>query len=99
MPNYNGSRVAGSSSTIHTGAGRLLGYLISHTESSTQTVIFYDNTAASGTILHKVNVASERCPVFVRFEDPAGKINALAFNTGLTVNPGNCEVSVWASGR
>jgi hypothetical protein len=93
MPNYNGSRVAGSSSTIHTGAGRLLGYLISHSETTTQSVSFYDNTTARGTILHKVNVAAEQSPFFVRFED------AFYFNTGLTVNPGNCEVSVWASGR
>ena len=93
MANYNGVRVSGLVSNVHAGKGRLLGYMISHNESTNQEVTFYDNTTATGTVLAKVIVAPDQSPFFVRFEEPQ------SFTTGLTVHPGNCEVSVWASGR
>ena len=93
MPNYNGVRVSGLVSTVHTGNGRLLGYMISHNEVGNQDVTFYDNTTATGTVLAKVIVAPDQSPFFVRFDEPQ------TFTTALTVHPGNCEVAVWASGR
>ena len=92
MPAYNGNRIT-ESELVHTGSGYLLGYLISHAESSAQAVVFYDNTAASGTVIQRVYVSPESSPRYLRF--PIG----ISFATGLFVNPGNCEVSIWASGK
>ena len=82
----------GSTATLHSAAGRLLGFLISHTNAAVQTVTFYDNTAASGTVILVVNVSPNETPAFVMLERDAG----IAFSTGLHVNQGNCNVSVWS---
>ena len=92
MPSYNGQRVT-DEGLVHTGKGYLTGYLASHEEISAQAVIFYDNTSDSGVIIHKVFIDRAMSPFFVIFRD------GLAFSTGLYVNPGNCEVAVWASGK
>lgn len=86
--------------TIHTGRGRIMGYLISHAESTVQTVTFYDNTAASGTVAHLVHVAPEQSPVFIQFARRVdeSKLFGIDFDTGLTVVPGNCAVAVWCIG-
>ena len=82
----------GSTATLHSAAGRLLGFLISHTNAAVQPVIFYDNTAASGTIILTVNVDPNQCPYFLMLDRDAG----IAFSTGLHVNQGNCDVAVWS---
>ena len=41
---------SGSTATLHSAAGRLLAFLISHAQATVQTVTFYDNTASSGTV-------------------------------------------------
>ena len=82
----------GSTATLHSAAGRLLGFLISHTNAAVQSVIFYDNTAASGTIILTVNVDPNQCPYFLMLNRDAG----IAFSTGLHVNQGNCDVNVWS---
>jgi hypothetical protein len=82
--------------TLHSGAGRLLGYLVSHNESTAQAVTFYDSASASGQVLHRVYVPAERCPALVRFG--AGPGESINFSNGLTVDPGNCEVTVWSVG-
>ena len=92
MPAYNGVRVT-ETNLLHTGNGYLLGYMISHEENTAQAVYFYDSTSAGGTLVQKVFVAPESSPVFVRWRTGIG------FSTGLFVVPGNCEVSVWATGR
>jgi hypothetical protein len=94
----DGFRVVGQAANLHSGAGRLIGYLISHDESTPQTVIFYDATVVGGTVLHVVNVSPERSPFFVRFGEPPGSDEGIPFSTGLSVNAGNCEVAVWSIG-
>ena len=94
MPASSGVRVFGTSAQLHARAGRLLGYLVSHAETSSQAVTFYDSPTASGTVLHKVNVAPEQCPFYVRF---SGQGEPIPFANGLAVDPGNCDVLVWAA--
>ncbi len=95
-----GTRVASSPATIHTGRGRIMAYLISHAEATAQLVTFYDNTAASGTIIHQVHIHPSRSPIYVQFarRPDESKLLGIPYETGLTVDPGNCEVGVWAIG-
>ncbi|MGD8466366.1 MAG: hypothetical protein PVI09_21115 [Anaerolineae bacterium] len=93
MPKTVYSRIP-SSATVHSGAGVLRGYLISHSETTIQTVTFYDNTAASGTVLLIVKVAPEQVPLRHMF----GRDDVLSFSTGLSVDVGNCDICVWAVG-
>ena len=83
-----------AAATVHTGAGVLLGLLISHAQVTAQAVTLYDNTAASGTVLLIVIVAPERSPFYVTFPRDL----APAFTTGLHVAPGNCAVAIWGMG-
>ena len=92
---YDGTYLAagaGAASTVHSAAGRLLGIFISHAQAGVQTVTFYDNTAASGTVIMKLNVDPTRCPYYVQFPRNAG----IAFNTGLHVVNGWCNMNVWS---
>jgi hypothetical protein len=82
----------GSTATLHSAAGRLLAFLIAHTQTSIQTVTFYDNTAASGTKILVVDVSRNETPAYIVFERDAG----IAFSTGLHVDQGNCNVAVWS---
>ena len=86
--------------TVHTGRGRIMAYLISHAEATTQTVTFYDNTAASGTIAHQVKVHPQRSPTYIQLARRVdeSKLLGIEFETGLTIAPGNCEVAVWCIG-
>ena len=85
-----------SSSPMITGAGRLLGFLISHAQAGVQTIVFYDNTAASGTVLLTVHVDPTESPFWVYFPRDQG----IPFTTGLSVDDasGNADVAVWAIG-
>ena len=94
----DGFRVVGQTARVHAGAGRLIGYLISHDESTPQSVIFYDSLDVGGTVLHVVNVSPERSPFFVRFGQAPGSEEGIPFSTGLSVNAGNCEVALWSIG-
>lgn len=89
-----------TTTTVHEGRGRILAYMVSHGQDTPQTVTFYDNTAASGTVAHQVIVAPERSPVYIQFarRPDESKLLGISFETGLTVDPGNCEVAVWAIG-
>jgi hypothetical protein len=98
-----GTRVQGTAVVLHVGAGRLVGYLASHNENESQAVVFYDSASTSGTVLHKIWVPSGEV-VYIRFgmssaQDEANIVrSAIPFSTGLAVDPGNCEVAVWAIG-
>ena len=92
----SGSRVYGSAKTLHTGQGKLIAYLVSHGESTVQAVTFYDAATAAGTVLHKVYVAPEQCPTYFKFGPGAGE--PVTFTSGLSVDPGNCDVLVWSVG-
>jgi hypothetical protein len=98
--NHDGYLVEGAIETLHaSGPGRLLGYLISHREATAQEVVFYDSPTASNPVLHRVFVAPEQSPVYIRFgQAERGRAEALRFSTGLTVDPGNCAVVVWSIG-
>jgi hypothetical protein len=85
----------GASNPLHSHAGRLIAFLISHDQTSTQTVTFYDATSlpAAGSELAQVHVGPEQVPTYVRFPRDA----ALPFSTGLCVDAGsNSEVLVWS---
>ena len=82
----------GSSATVHSAAGRLLAFLVSHAQGTVQTVTFYDNTAASGIVILAVNVDPTESPAFIAFDRNAG----IEFSTGLHVAQGNCDVAVWS---
>jgi hypothetical protein len=94
----DGLRVVSQAASVHTGTGRLIGYLVSHAESTPQSVIFYDSLDVGGTVLHVVNVSPERSPFFVRFGQAPGSEEGIPFSTGLSVNAGNCEVALWSIG-
>jgi hypothetical protein len=85
----------GASNPLHSHAGRLIAFLISHDQTSTQTVTFYDATSlpAAGSELAQVHVGPEQVPCYVRFPREA----AIPFSTGLSVDAGtHCEVLVWS---
>jgi hypothetical protein len=94
----DGYRVVGSTAAVHTSAGRLVGYLVSHDEKTPQSVIFYDSPSVGGTVLHVVTVSTERSPFFVRFGQAPGSEEGIPFSDGLSVNAGNCEVAIWSIG-
>lgn len=88
--NYFGTRP--SAANIITGAGHLRGFLVSHDQAAVQTLTFYDNTAASGTVLLIVYIAPERNPIRIMF----ARADAIVFSTGLSYAAPNCEIAVWA---
>ncbi len=91
---YKGARVSGATTTIHSGPGWFLGFLISHGQGTAQTVTIYNNTSGSGTILVQVTQPPNVQPLFVWFPE------SIEFDRGLTVvAPANVEVNVWAKGR
>ena len=84
----------GSGGGFITGAGKLLGFLISHAEDTTQTVTFYNATSApsAGDQILVVKVAPEQSPCYVVFP----RNMPLNFSIGLAVTYTNCEVCLWA---
>ena len=82
----------GSSATLHSAAGVLLGFLISHAQATVQVVDFYDNTSATNPKILSVAVDPTESPVYIRFERNEG----FTFDTGLHVAQGNCKVAVWS---
>jgi hypothetical protein len=90
---YAAGGAGGISNPVHAAAGRLIALLISHAQSTVQSVIFYDDTAATGgTEILVVNVAPEASPFYVQFPRDA----AIPFDTGLHIAQGNCDVAVWS---
>ncbi len=87
---YNGNRM--TAANLITGAGKLLGFIVSHAQATVQTVTFYDNTAASGTVLLTVYIDPNRCPTYVQFP----RQHPIEFSTGLAASFANCELNVWA---
>ena len=78
---------------MHTAAGRLLAFVISHTQATVQTVTFYNATAATGgTEIAVIDVDPTESPAVIRFDRDAG----IPFDTALHVAQGNCNVLVWS---
>ncbi|MBE0410670.1 MAG: hypothetical protein IBX69_13150 [Anaerolineales bacterium] len=98
-----GRRVQGTAEVLHERAGRLVGYLVSHNEEEAQAVTFYDSSSTSGTVLHKVWIPAGEV-VYIRFgmssarEEANIERSAIPFSAGLAVDPGLCDVAVWAIG-
>lgn len=92
---YDGTAITSSTQLLHTGAGRLLGFLLSNGTGTAGTVAFYDNTSGAGTILLAVQAAAGMQPTLILFP----RDRAPAFSTGLFVDRGaNPSLSVWAVG-
>jgi hypothetical protein len=86
----NGKRA--TAALIVSGAGKLLGFLVSHNQATVQTLTFYNNTTATGTVLLTVYIAPEKNPVHIRFRTTT----PVEFTIGLAASYANCELAVWA---
>jgi hypothetical protein len=78
---------------VHTGAGRLLGFLVSSPQAGCTTITFYDATsAAAGYEILAVCVWSANRPFYLMFP----RHQSLTFQTGLYIEPNNAKVAIWA---
>jgi hypothetical protein len=91
---YNGTRISGATTVVHTGQGWLLAVLISHNQAAVQTATVYDNTAATGTVALQVSLPAGASPFYCEFLHP------IEVSQGITVvAPANVDVHLWAKGR
>ena len=82
-----------TAAVIRDGPGVLLGFMISHTQTTAQAVKFYDNASgATGTLIMGINVAPEQSPCYIRFP----RNDAISFANGLSATYTNCELFVWS---
>jgi hypothetical protein len=93
----DGERVYGTGRMLHQGAGKLVGYLASHNEEIANLVTFYDSLTASGTVLHRVWIPAGEV-IYIRFGMSSSRVESIPFSTGLSVDPGSCDVAVWSTG-
>ena len=85
----------GASNPLHSHAGRILAVLVSHAETTTQTLTFYDATSLPSPLDNEVlvlHVAPEQCPYYLRFARDEG----IPFTTGLHLAGANCDVHLWS---
>ncbi len=89
----SGERVTSAGDqTLHTGAGRLMGFLVSHKETTYQTITFKDGT----TVILTVYVEPDLLPFYVNFGESGGKLEGIRFSASLVANKGaNAELNVW----
>jgi hypothetical protein len=84
--------VYSASALIHTGKGKLFGFVISCSSTTAALATFYDNTSAAGTKLLEVHVASPD-PVIIFFSESFGPV----FNIGLYLAlAANLTATVWS---
>lgn len=80
----------GGAVTLHSGFGKILTIVMSTEETAgVQTVVFYDALSASGSILLDI-----RCPQSAPYSLFFASSRPLVFSTGLTIDPGDCNVQV-----
>lgn len=94
---YGGFKSAGGTgggltNPLHSAAGRIWAFLVSHANSSVQTVTFYDSLTASGTVILTINVDPTQCPFYVNF----GREFGIPFATGLSIAQGQCDIAIWS---
>ena len=78
----------GGAVTLHSGAGKVLAIIATTTQTSgVQTITLYDNIASSGSELIKLRV-----PQTDYLNINFAPNRALSFSTGLTIDPGDCDV-------
>jgi hypothetical protein len=86
---------ADSGALIHTGPGKLVALLLTTADTSAVSIVIYDNTAASGTVLMTIVLHPEQSPTFLRFPDDI----PTTFATGLYLSiPSQTTVYAWAIG-
>ncbi len=91
---YRGVVVPGGTATVHTGAGYVTGWLLSHDRAAAQQVVMYDAITARGAVVASVWVGPGAAVLVLLTPG-----QAIPFGTGLTVAAGACEAMVWAVGR
>lgn len=94
MPTLTNARsnVITSNTLVHTGKGRVNGYIASATAATTITL--YDNTAASGTKVHEITVTTT--PLYVRLTYQGDSSFTIPFSTGLyAVVPAGASLNIW----
>ena len=91
---FSGTGLTGShSATLHSAAGRLLALVISHAQTSTCTVTFYNATAATaGTEIAAFHVNPGQSPFHIRLPRDEG----IPFTTALFIVATNCDVLIWS---
>jgi hypothetical protein len=98
LSRISGYRVAVTGvTTVYTGAGRLLGLLISHNQASIQILLIQDNA----TTIAQIYCPAGMSPIYISFgagEPPGGKQEGIPFTTSLVVTRGNVEVNLWYLG-
>jgi hypothetical protein len=85
----------GVANPLHSHAGRILAVLVSHAQTTIQTVTFYDGTtvpAPADDEILVLHVAPEQTPYYIRFP----RDEAIPFTTGLCLAGANCDVHVWS---
>ena len=89
----SGFRVTSTSDeTLHTGSGRLMGFLVSHKEAAYQTITFKERS----TVILIVYVETDLLPYYLNFGAAGGKLEGIPFSTSLVANKGsNAELNVW----
>lgn len=89
----NPGATEGLEKLVHTGAGRLLGFLLSNGEAAAQTVTFYDHTSAvAGQEILAVAMPAGVQPVYILFP----RQQAPTFQDGLYIEPNSALVAIWA---
>jgi hypothetical protein len=94
LTRISGERIATSGNvTLHTGAGRLTGILISNDNAAVQDVTFYDSL----TIILQIHVHPGLAPIYISFTEAGGKLEGIPFSTALVANKGHADVelNVW----
>lgn len=96
MADYTPKHVnAGAGVTlVHDGPGVVRGLVLSHSNAGAQLVTFYDGDGASDPVLFRVAVPAGVAPVQLKF----GQGDTPRYSDGLAVDPGSCEVTVFATG-
>ena len=89
---YSGKRCQSPPAVIISGAGKLLGFMVSHAQATVQTLTFYDNVTASGTVLLQLYIDPGQCPYYIQFPRQL----PLEFSPGLSAAYTNCDLSIWA---
>ena len=85
----------GATNPLHSHAGRIIAVLVSHAQTSIQTLTFYDATSLPNPLDDEIlvlHVAPEQVPYFIRF----GRDDAIPFSTGLFLAGSTCDVHVWS---
>ncbi len=80
--------------TLHTGAGRLMGFMASSSAAAMQTITFEDGATV---ILTVYLPAALTGPYYVSFAVGGGKLEGVPFSTSLIANKGaaTAELNVW----